>query len=477
MKRTLLGSWLLISCKKDELEASIAASPEVPMVGIVTIDGTEGTAYIEYGLDGDLSMRTPDDPTGDHHEIALLGLKASRTYEWRAVVTDANGVRHESETNTFITPDPPATLFPIEMVTASPDAEIQYALVSAICSSDFDCAPDTGYAAIFDKDGDWVWWVDTGGVLIVTPELGLDKKSVLFSTYDFGKYLDIGKLVRISLDGRTRTETRMKLGHHDFVQHDDGNIAFLSMIFDDFEFNDVPIRMASDAIDVGPEGMTEDDTPTRLWHMFDDFPLEPAATCSHVLSRGVELGQDDVSEWTHGNSFMYVPEEDAYYVNTKFTDWLYKIDRATGELLWVMNGRTEPGMASFTTPGGDPVWTDVTQTTLWSHGHMSDIWPGGGLMFDNGDHHTPPLSRAVEFAWDETAKTAEVVWEYPHPQAEHTVALGDVRRMPEGNVLITWAGLNQVDEVTKAGELLWQGIPQGNLVFGRIVPIADLYAP
>jgi hypothetical protein len=458
-----------VACNKDAVQASITPSPHVPTVGIVTIEGVEGTAFVEYGLE-EFDQRTPDG------ELAVLGLKAGRTYKWRAVVVDSDGERHESEESTFDTPAPPPQLQPLQVTVADPSAETQYVLTASICSEEVasvGCSPRTGFAAIYDRDGDWVWWIDTGGVLIVTPELGLDGKSVAFSTYDFDKTADIGQMVRVSLDGRTRTETRMKMGHHDFVQHDDGTVAYLSLVFREFTLGGQDYRMASEAISVGPEGMTEQDTPTELFHMFDDFPLLPEATCTHITTPDVELGGEQAYEWTHGNSFMYVPEDDAYYVNNKFTDWLYKVDRATGQLQWILNGRG----SDFTQPSGQPVWVSPSETTLWSHGHMSDIWSGGGLMFDNGDHYQPPLSRVVEFAWDETARTADVVWQFAHPGGDHIQALGDARRMPGGNVLVTWSGLLEVDEVTRDGTIVWQGIPQGDLLVGRVVPIADLYAP
>jgi hypothetical protein len=264
------------------------------------------------------------------------------------------------------------------------------------------------------------------------------------------------------------------MGHHDFVDHDDGTVAFLGLEFRDVPISESSYRMGSDTLSFGPDGMTDADPPARLFSMFDDFPLEPVFTCPHIQHAEDHHGEEDVLEWTHGNSLMYVPEEDAYFVNDKFTDWLLKIDRPSGDLVWKMNGRE----SDFTQPNGDPVWVKPEQTTLWSHGHMSDIWSGGGLMFDNGDHHVPPLSKAVEFAWDEATMTAEPTWEFAHPTGGFTSALGDVRRMPGDNVLITWAGLGEVTEVTRDQRIVWQGRmdPEQQIV-GRLVPIENLYAP
>lgn len=464
---------LLFACTPDpdpvdeELTASGTASPFVPSVLSVTVDGPEGTAFVEYGLE-DFDLRTPDhgpDHTGAHHEIPVLGLKADHSYQWRAVVVDSDGTRHESEPATFVVPSPPAGLRPVDVTVAEPEAELQYFLAAVI-----EPGVDS-WAAILDRDGDWVWWASTGGTVIVTAEVGLDGRSIGWSQYDFAKWEDIGKFVRISLDGQTKTETRLLLGHHDIVQHDDGTLAFLGISFADVVVGPDTYRMASDTIGVGPEGMTDADTPTVLFDMFADYPLDPVVTCAHVASKEDKLGERDVSEWTHANSFMFVDEEDAYYVNDKFTDWLTKIDRASGEVLWKMNGRG----SDFVQPNGDPVWADVSHTSLWSHGHMSDIWAGGGLMFDNGDHHVPNVSRAIEFAWDETTMTSEVVWEYPHPEGLATAALGDVRRMPDDNVLITWSGLGEVDEVTRDGRVVWKGETEATQMIGRLVPMASLY--
>lgn len=110
---------------------------------------------------------------------------------------------------------------------------------------------------------------------------------------------------------------------------------------------------------------------------------------------------------------------------------------------------------------------------------MSEMWDGGGLVFDNGDHHASPASRAVEFAYDEGSRTAEIVWEFAHPGGDKTAVMGDVRLLPNDHRLVTWSELGSITEVTRAGDIVWEvdwtrGPPLSAIV-GRVVPIADLY--
>ncbi|MEQ1564674.1 MAG: aryl-sulfate sulfotransferase [Myxococcota bacterium] len=479
----MLSLAVFAACTPDatDVTATGASSPRVDAVLIASIDGPEGEAFVEYGLDG-FDSATPPSAAASHHEIAVIGLKAGSAYKWRAVVVDADGERYESAEAVFEVPDAPALLRGASVVVNEPDAELGFFFANLIYTG------DTSYAAIVDRDGDFVWWVDSGGFVIETPELGIDGASVVWSQYAFDKVTDAGLLVRQSLDGRTRTETRMVLGHHDFVQHDDGTVAFLSLEPRTVSVGGQDYDMVSDTILTGPEGMTDADTPTRLFSMFDDFPLQPEVTCPHISSLDFEVGQDGkVAEWTHANSLMYLPETDRYYVNDKFTDWLFAIERATGEVAWILNGRTTNGgdpidTPTFTTPTGDPLWTEAEQTALWSHGHMSDLWDGGGLMFDNGDHHVPGVTRAMEFQWDEVALTAESVWTFDEPNGHVTAALGDVRRLPGGHRLITWSGepgngyIGPVTEVDPATDrIVWRFEPPPGGQVARLVPFVDPY--
>lgn len=447
--------------------ASGTASPHVAAVLNVAVDGPTGEAFVEYGI-GDYALSSPVDPSATHHDLTVLGLAAGETYQWRAVVVTADGARCTSDPGTFSVPAPPPKLFPLTVTTTVPSAQTQYVLGNVVRTND-----GISFAAILDREGRWVWWVDSGGLLMTTPKLSLDGRSVVWNEYDFRGQDIVGNIVRVSLDGRTRTETNIPFGHHDFVEQSDGTYAFVNMDFADYTFGTETVTLASDRISVVEEGGTG---PVPIFSMFEDFPLDPVLTCTHQ-SAGPDPHFGTASfEWTHTNSLMYLPETDAFYALQKYTDRLIKI-RPDGEVDWYMNGLD----SQFTDPDGALVWRSPSETQLWSHGHMSEMWDGGGLVFDNGDHRVPNTSRAVEFAYDEDAATVELVWVFEHPDGKHTGVMGDVRRLPQDHRLVTWSALGSITEVTPAGEIVWEiqwdSADDLDAIIGRIVPFSDIYFP
>ena len=73
------------------------------------------------------------------------------------------------------------------------------------------------------------------------------------------------------------------------------------------------------------------------------------------------------------------------------------------------------------------------------------------MFFDNGNFHTPPFSRAVEYELDEINLVATKVWEYRNNPDYYTSAMGSVRRLSNGNTLINWCRAGYVTEVRPDG--------------------------
>ena len=63
--------------------------------------------------------------------------------------------------------------------------------------------------------------------------------------------------------------------------------------------------------------------------------------------------------------------------------------------------------------------------------------------FDNGNDHTPPISRAVEYSINEIEMTANLIWDFSHPEGYVGLAMGSVQRLPNNNTLINWGTLNE----------------------------------
>jgi hypothetical protein len=72
-------------------------------------------------------------------------------------------------------------------------------------------------------------------------------------------------------------------------------------------------------------------------------------------------------------------------------------------------------------------------------------------LFDNGSLRSPPSSRAIEYRLDETARIAELVWEFRHDPPIFGFALGFAQRLANGNTLINYGTAQRVIEVDALG--------------------------
>ena len=336
-----------------------------------------------------------------------------------------------------------------DVVTSTAQSEVAtgYVLLSW-----FD--PDGGMAMVIDGAGSIVWHTEDPGepYKINRVRLGLDGQSVLYSQYDRDRAQNIAEIVRMDLGGHVLSTTRAVEQHHDFVEHDDGSLTWLSWGYADVRLNVDVLPMASDVLRNAQEG-TADPSPQQVYSLLDDYPHEPFWSCGHMA---YDHYVPDRYEWSHSNSIAFVEEEDAYFVMVRYWDALLKIDRS-GALLWQLGGQ----FSDF----------DLPLEEAFRHGHMSDVWSGGALVFDNGDHALFPTSGVAEFAWDESSMTVEKVWDYRDPKGRFISHLGDARRLPGGNTLIAWGPKGEITEVTAAGEVVWEASTTGKV--GRVDWLAN----
>jgi hypothetical protein len=396
--------------------------------------------------------------------LPLSTLVHSQSYDVVVTLSDAGGDELATQALPVTAPVPPGALTYIAGQNTAQPIEPGY-IAMALIGGD-----DSSYLAVVDDQARLVWWKPAEeGQIIITPMLGRDGETFVWGEYDVTKLNDTGTWHRIRFDGTEATSRRLQLSHHAAVELPDGDLVWLAFDFRDVLNSDgVTRRMATDRLFTGPETYAAE--PTELFNNFDDFPDLPTLTCEHMTSDFDRFDERDIVEWTHGNSLAYVDSEDALYINAKQTDWVLKIDGQTGELLWQLGGIG----SDFTYPDGSPTWTSAFEPTLFSHAHMSHVWEGGMVTFDNGDHRTPKVSSAAELAWDEQARTVERVWEFYHPGGGHTFPLGDVKKLDDGTYLVGWGALSELMVVDPDHTVRWRATVPSMFTIGRVLPLESL---
>jgi hypothetical protein len=126
---------------------------------------------------------------------------------------------------------------------------------------------------------------------------------------------------------------------------------------------------------------------------------------------------------------------------------IMKISRTTGEVIWRMGGPN----SEFAYVG------EHEENAPYYHARQHHIrkLPNGNIsLFDNGEFHSPPYSRAVEYSLDEVNKVATLVSEW---------------RYPNGNIFCITAG--NAELLSNGGWFIGYGVPNPQFVKRNAVEV------
>ncbi len=415
-------------CPEEEPEGGFAVQAEIsdmiPTVAAVewTTDlGPVQDAHVDFGLDATYGTRVEarDDGAGTF-SATLLGLRPSTEYHFRAVAV-IDDTTYYSDDTTLTTGGQPTYLPGITIDSSDPEREAGGLLVTSVLGI-------PSVAAIIDTSGHYVWWWashdDESDWPITRARLSRDGRSMLFLRnvpLDTSDTTQGQHIVRVALDGTSVEEIPAPGVHNDFVELPDGTLTVLAEDAREYEGETV---VGDRILEMRPDG-----TEVEIWSVWDDLTFDPEMSL--------------YGHWTHANAIDYDEASDTYYVGARHVNAIFKVDRAEGELIWILGG-----------PESDFVPADEeTETTRLQH--QFEILDDGILVFDNREE-TAGSSRAVQYDLDVDSYTLRQVWEYISEPAVYCYGMGDVTRVDSGNTLVTWSSAGMIDEVAPDGEVIWR---------------------
>jgi hypothetical protein len=425
--------WLLACESLPPLE--VHRSQETPAVTVLGWPVLDEPWWFE--IEGE---RVDPDPDG---QLRAVGWHAGRTYTVEGVTESG---RRSPRTQIEV-PGGDLVKWQLEVVDPARSAVAGgYVLTGLVAREENDAA----VLVLDGATGELAWWLLPGPEWDFSQtSLGLEGTSVVWGQFDSTRTTPAAQVVEVELDGSHRTTLETPWAHHVALEVEPGRYAWIEHEVRELPGEDGLVPTITDKI---VEASADGSGWTEVFVASEDlFGEGYTAPCIHA-QRGLDLwGLEDSVQWTHGNSLSYDPVDDAYYLFERWLDAIVKVDRQSSEVLWQLGGP----QSSFRLPQGEPTYISAMMPVLWSHGHFTDLWDGGLLMYDNGSHFLPPKTRIVEVHFDEEDRTAEVVWAVDAPGGDYHEVLGDARRLPNGNVLATWTVVGRIEEITPEGEVVW----------------------
>lgn len=449
--------WLFLSaCSPSGTDVRAAFDAEIANVLHVEVTAPDATrARVRWGEGTQLDRHTPWSESAVSHEFWVTDLPEDTSIQWAVETSEG--------------------LTPTEQVQV-PSTGIPQATVTAHVPESSQMTHGRVVVALTDSSGAGLVILDglgraRWGLLYpqdrtaAHPSLAQNGTDLLALSPRRDRLVDDIDLWRIPLDGSTaRRRTRLPRAHHMYAQLPEGDFAWLGLDAQVLDISDLgqaesEWSVMADTLWRGPEQFDGVSSGEVFWSYLDDWPHDFYLPCEHLQMEESRFEWTDVHEWTHSNSLVHLPETGELWMGTRLHDSVLVFDADTGTLL------RELGGAHSEYDIDDP----------WSHGHFSDVWPGGLLMFDNGNHRQPQSTRVVAYAIDEAERTmhATTVWELD----AFSAYLGDAKRLPGGNILVATGQTSELLELTPTGEVVWRAVFPGQMAVGRIAFLDSLAPP
>jgi arylsulfotransferase ASST/carbohydrate binding protein with CBM4/9 domain/type IX secretion system substrate protein len=422
------------------------------------------TGEILVAADGRTVIFTPEKPfeSGEKVEVSLYPrltadhahMEGPISYNF-TVLEEALLNKKQLDQESLSTPekeDPAASYYPrimsngVSVPSDFPDVEVT---IHQNPSEDYvflNTRYPPNYSIIFNTAGEPVWYwktpdrrddfkVQSNGWITMFVEDGYGGNGPGFIALD--QNFEFIKSMR-AVNGYTTDE-------HDFLLLPDGSYILIGNRTSTVDMTQYVSggRTNAQIVETCIQEFNAEDQLIFIWRSWDHFDI-----------RNLELDVLTGSRirFPHINA-IYEDDDGHILLSSRHLSEISKIHRQSGEFIWRMSGIPDSPNNDFQFEN-DPLKGFRNQHAIRSLGNNAYT------LFDNGNGHLPPVSRALEYVIDTTSKTATLVWDYRSAFKQGFVGhMGNSQKLSNGNTHINWVYGNVLPiatEVTPAGTRIFE---------------------
>jgi hypothetical protein len=215
--------------------------------------------------------------------------------------------------------------------------------------------------------------------------------------------------------------------------------------------------------DAEVQEVTPDGKLVWSWNSKDHVALEEGKPFIHAALQQPGKTPDGRPAFDIVHLNAIEPAGDSVLISLRHTDAVYKVSKATGEVIWKLGGtHTDRSLTIEGEPEGSLFFGGQHDIRLQPDGTLTlhDNRTGSGL---------PP--RGIRLRIDEAARTATKLEEVSDPKLVLSLCCGSARKLPGGNWVMSWGFYGIVTETTPTGAPVFTLNFKSKLFSYRAVPV------
>lgn len=284
-----------------------------------------------------------------------------------------------------------------------------------------------GYTAfVIDREGRPYWMYHEEARMSAMIERDIQGSGVVLNSYPNDLSSDDGQILYINRMGEVTESIQTPLGHHAFMQFDDGTLAWPA--FDIRSWYDPDLE---EDVLVSGDTIVERSPDGQITEVFNSWDWLEVTKHERWEDAFLYPGAHD---WTHANSLIYFEDRDRYLLSLPYIQTIIEVDRTSGEMVQEIAPHTDSFPAVPYVFQHFPVWLEDEGLLLVSHE-------------ENG-------TAVIEYEWEE-GQLSEV-WSHGRDGQIFGNVLGQATRLSNGNTLMNYGGAGLIQEVAPDNTVVWE---------------------